>query len=39
MTEEQIERTRETYRENAISNGKKTPIIIEILKAYNTPYT
>ena len=39
LSEEQIERSRETYGENAISYGKKTPFIIEILKAYITPFT
>ena len=34
LTEEQIERSRENYGENAISYGKKTPFIVEILKAY-----
>ena len=38
LSEEQIERSRETYGENAISYGK-TPFIIEILKAYITPFT
>ena len=39
LTEEQIERSRENYGENAISYGKKTPFIVEILKAYITPFT
>ena len=38
LTEEQIERSRENYGENAISYGKKTPFIVEILKAYITPF-
>ena len=38
LTEEQIERSRENYGENAISYGK-TPFIVEILKAYITPFT
>ncbi|EMF0085186.1 magnesium-translocating P-type ATPase [Enterococcus hirae] len=39
MKDEQIEESREKYGENSISYGKKTPFIIEALKAYITPFT
>ena len=34
MTKENVELARENFGENIISQGKKTPFIIEILKAY-----
>lgn len=39
MEEEQIKEAREKYGENSISYGKKTPFIVEVLKAYITPFT
>lgn len=39
MEEEQVEQAREQYGENSISYGKKTPFIVEALKAYITPFT
>lgn len=39
MTKENVELARENFGENIISQGKKTPFIIEILKAYITPFT
>lgn len=39
MEEEQVEQAREKYGENSISYGKKTPFIVEVLKAYITPFT
>ncbi|EOS7789802.1 magnesium-translocating P-type ATPase [Enterococcus hirae] len=39
MKDEQIEELREKYGENSISYGKKTPFIVEALKAYITPFT
>lgn len=39
MKGEQIEESREKYGENSISYGKKTPFIVEALKAYITPFT
>ena len=39
MKDEQIEESREKYGENSISYGKKTPFIVEVLKAYITPFT
>lgn len=39
MEEEQVEQAREQYGENSISYGKKTPFIVEVLKAYITPFT
>ena len=39
MKDEQIEESREKYGENSISYGKKTPFIVEALKAYTTPFT
>ena len=39
MKDEQIEESREKYGENSISYGKKTPFIVEALKAYITPFT
>ena len=39
MKDEQIEESREKYGENTISYGKKTPFIVEVLKAYITPFT
>lgn len=39
MKDEQIEESREKYGENSIYYGKKTPFIVEALKAYITPFT
>lgn len=39
MKDGQIEESREKYGENSISYGKKTPFIVEALKAYITPFT
>lgn len=39
MKDEQIEESREKYGENSISYEKKTPFIVEALKAYITPFT
>lgn len=39
MKDEQIGESREKYGENSISYGKKTPFIVEALKAYITPFT
>ncbi|EMF0465274.1 TPA: magnesium-translocating P-type ATPase [Enterococcus hirae] len=39
MKDEQIEESREKYGENSISYGKKTPFIVDALKAYITPFT
>lgn len=39
LTNQQASESREKYGENVISHGKKTPLIIEVLKAYFTPFT
>lgn len=39
ISDERVEELREEYGENVISHGKKTPLIVEILKAYFTPFT
>ena len=39
ISDERVEELREKYGENVISHGKKTPLIVEILKAYFTPFT
>ena len=39
MSTEQIEQSKEVYGDNTISYGKKTPFLIEVLKAYITPFT
>nr|WP_228414944.1 magnesium-translocating P-type ATPase [Vagococcus penaei] len=39
LTAEKIEDLRDKHGENRISHGKKTPLFIEILKAYFTPFT
>ncbi len=39
ISDNQVEELREEFGENVISHGKKTPLIIEILKAYFTPFT
>ncbi|MBF8807468.1 MAG: magnesium-translocating P-type ATPase [Enterococcus lacertideformus] len=39
IEEEQVKESREKYGENSISYGKKTPFIIEVIKAYITPFT
>ncbi|MBP2099726.1 magnesium-translocating P-type ATPase [Enterococcus rivorum] len=39
LTNQQAVLSREEYGENIISKGEKTPFIIEVLKAYITPFT
>ncbi|MEG0550910.1 MAG: magnesium-translocating P-type ATPase [Vagococcus sp.] len=39
LTEGQVDDLREEYGENVISHGKKTPLFLEVLKAYFTPFT
>lgn len=39
LTHQQAVLSREEHGENVISHGKKTPFIVEILKAYFTPFT
>ncbi|MGO2082458.1 magnesium-translocating P-type ATPase [Vagococcus sp.] len=39
IKENEVEELREKYGENKISHTKKTPLIIEVLKAYFTPFT
>lgn len=39
LTAEQVEEHRETYGENRLSYGKKTPLIVEAAKAFITPFT
>lgn len=39
LSEEQADIAREQYGDNTISYGKKTPFILEVLKAYITPFT
>lgn len=39
LTNQQAVLSREKYGENVISKGKKTPFMIEVLKAYITPFT
>ncbi|MGX6961439.1 magnesium-translocating P-type ATPase [Vagococcus xieshaowenii] len=34
-----VELNRETFGENILSHGKRTPFIVEIVKAYITPFT
>ena len=39
LTTQKAEDLREEFGENVISHGKKTPFIVEALKAYFTPFT
>ncbi|BAO07723.1 MULTISPECIES: magnesium-translocating P-type ATPase [Enterococcus] len=39
LSSEQVENLRETYGNNSISYGKKTPFIVEVIKAFITPFT
>ena len=39
LSTEQVESLRETYGNNSISYGKKTPFIVEAIKAFITPFT
>lgn len=39
LTAEQADQMRERYGDNKISSGKKTPFILEVIKAYITPFT
>lgn len=39
LSSEQVENLRETYGNNSISYGKKTPVIVEVIKAFITPFT
>ncbi|MBO0462529.1 magnesium-translocating P-type ATPase [Enterococcus sp. DIV1298c] len=39
LSSEQVESLRETYGNNSISYGKKTPFIVEAIKAFITPFT
>ena len=39
LSEKQASIARERYGDNKISYGKKTPFILEVLKAYITPFT
>ncbi|MEI5988869.1 magnesium-translocating P-type ATPase [Enterococcus termitis] len=39
LTQQQAVLAREKYGENIISHGKKTPLFVEIIKAYFTPFT
>ncbi|WP_430606250.1 magnesium-translocating P-type ATPase [Enterococcus sp. AZ170] len=39
LTHQQAVLSRETFGENIISHGKKTPLIVQIIKAYFTPFT
>ncbi|THB61601.1 magnesium-translocating P-type ATPase [Vagococcus silagei] len=39
VKEDQVEDLREKYGENKISHAKQTPFIVEVLKAYFTPFT
>lgn len=39
LTEGQAIASRDQYGDNSISYGKKTPLIVEIIKAYITPFT
>ncbi|MFR3687770.1 MAG: cation-transporting P-type ATPase, partial [Enterococcus sp.] len=39
LSEKQADIAREQYGDNTISYGKKTPFILEVLKAYITPFT
>lgn len=39
LSSEQVENLREAYGNNSISYGKKTPFIVEVIKAFITPFT
>ncbi|MGY3766028.1 magnesium-translocating P-type ATPase [Vagococcus vulneris] len=39
LTTEEAETLREKFGDNRISHGKRTPLIVEVLKAYFTPFT
>lgn len=39
LLEDQIEESREAFGENRIPHKKSTPLIVEVLKAYITPFT
>lgn len=39
LTNQQASLSREEFGENIITHGKKTPLIVEIIKAYFTPFT
>ncbi|MGM0217463.1 magnesium-translocating P-type ATPase [Enterococcus sp. AZ126] len=39
LTNQQAVLSRETFGENTITYGKKTPLFVEIIKAYFTPFT
>ncbi|MDR0921933.1 MAG: magnesium-translocating P-type ATPase [Lactobacillales bacterium] len=39
LSEEQVLISREKHGDNKISYGKKTPFLVEVLKAYITPFT
>ncbi|AIM24849.1 magnesium-transporting ATPase, P-type 1 [Melissococcus plutonius] len=39
LSDQQIATSREKYGENIIEHGEKTPIIIQAIKAYITPFT
>lgn len=39
LSSEQVENLRETYGNNSISYGKKMPFIVEVIKAFITPFT
>ncbi|MCL1950396.1 MAG: magnesium-translocating P-type ATPase, partial [Turicibacter sp.] len=39
LTHEEAEVSRERHGDNKISYGKKTPFLVEVLKAYITPFT
>lgn len=39
LSSEQVENLRETYGNNSISYGKKAPFIVEVIKAFITPFT
>lgn len=39
LSTQEAEELRELHGENVISHGKKTPLIVEVLKAYFTPFT
>ena len=39
LSNQEADQSREAFGENVISHGKKTPFIVEALKAYFTPFT
>ena len=39
LSNQEADQSREEFGENVISHGKKTPFIVEALKAYFTPFT